>query len=58
MSLWATINYWYTVISLIIFVGFSIVVTVGGFADLRYMFRELDIAELDEKDDGRVDGIE
>ena len=54
MSTWALVTYWYTVISLIIFVGFTIVMSIGGFIDLRHLFKELNSGVLDEKDDGRV----
>ena len=54
MSSWAIVTYWYTVISLIIYVAFTIIISVGGFFDLRFLFRELDSQVLDEKDDGRA----
>ncbi len=41
-------------ISLVIFVIFTIVMSIGGFIDLRYLFKELKSAPFDEKDDGRV----
>ena len=54
MSLWALVTYWYTVISLIVFVGFTIVISIGGFLDLRFMFKELESTIPDEADNGRV----
>ena len=49
-----TVTYVFVVTAIIAFVGFSIVVTIGGIFDLVYMFRELEKEVVDEADDGRV----
>jgi hypothetical protein len=54
MSTWAIISYWYTLINLIIFVVFTIIMSVGGFIDLRLLFDDLNSKVVDERDDGRV----
>jgi hypothetical protein len=38
----------------IFFVIMTVVVTIGGIADLRYLFKSLNEQILDETDDGRV----
>lgn len=49
-----TATYVYVSVSIAAFLGFTIVVTIGGIFDLIYMFRELETEILDETDDGRV----
>ena len=53
-SLLVPITYVFVVAAIIAFVGFSIVVTIGGVFDLVYMFKELKTEVVDETDDGRV----
>ena len=54
MSTWAIVNYWYTLSSLIIYAIFMVVLAIGGFCDLRYLFSELEKEEHDENDNGTV----
>ena len=49
-----TATYIFAVVSIISFLGFTVVVTIGGVIDLIYMFKELEAEVLDETDDGRV----
>ena len=53
-SLLVPITYVFVATAIIAFVGFSIVVTIGGVIDLIYMFRELKAEVVDETDNGRV----
>ena len=53
-SLLVPITYIFVAAAIIAFVGFSIVVTIGGIFDLVYMFKELKTEVVDETDDGRV----
>lgn len=47
------ITYVFVSVTIVAYVGFAIVVTIGGVFDLLFLFRELKASELDETDDGR-----
>ena len=49
-----TVVYSIVVTGIVAFIGFTVVVTIGGIYDLIYLFRELNEEVLDETDDGRV----
>jgi hypothetical protein len=51
---WSIFVFWFVVISVVATIGFTVVVIIGGFSDLRYLFRALDEQQVDETDDGRV----
>ena len=51
---WSAFTFWAVVISVILTLGFTVVVFFGGLADLRYLLRALDEERTDESDDGRV----
>jgi len=53
-SSWVMVTYVFVATAIIAFIGFSIVVTIGGIFDLVYMFKELKSEVVDESDDGRV----
>jgi len=53
-SLLVNATYIVAATTIIAFLGFTVVVTVGGIVDLIRMFRQLEAEEFDETDDGRV----
>ena len=53
-SPWVGFCYIFTAVSVLLYIGFTIVVTIGGLKDLVYLFKELKSEVLDETDDGRV----
>lgn len=55
IGFWSPFVFWFVLINSVVCGLFAIVVIIGGFGDLRYLFRELRNAEVDETDDGRVD---
>ena len=54
IGFWSPFVFWFVVLTSIFCALFAIVVVIGGIGDLRYLFRELRQAEVDETDDGRV----
>lgn len=54
-SPWVSFSYIFSAVSIVLYLGFTVVVTVGGVIDLVYMFRQLEAGEVDETDDGRVE---
>lgn len=54
LGLWSSATFWLTVVSIVLTLGFTIVVFFGGFADLRFLLRALDEERVDAADDGRV----
>ena len=48
----------FVIFSIIMFILTTIVICIGGYFDLIWMFRELKESEFDETDDGRVPTIE
>ena len=55
MRFWMYTCYFYAVVTFASFLLLTIVVTVGGVSDLRYLFKSLREQALDETDDGRVE---
>lgn len=51
---WADLTIYYISINVLIMLIFTVVVNIGGFFDLLYLFRELSKKNADELDDGRV----
>lgn len=54
LGLWSSITFWVVVISIVLNLGFTIVVAIGGLSDLRFLLNALDEERVDESDDGRV----
>lgn len=54
LSFWSGFVYWFAIANVILTIGFTFVVIVGGFFDLRYLFRALREEAPDVTDDGRV----
>lgn len=52
---WYTATYIWVSIAMIANVVFTIWVSIGGWFDLRAMFRDLREQRVDETDDGRVE---
>ena len=50
----AGIIYWFVVINAVACLAFTLVVIVGGFFDLKFLFTALKEESVDESDDGRV----
>jgi hypothetical protein len=53
-SPWVTFCYIFSAVSIVLYLGFTVVVTIGGIIDLVYMFKQLESSQVDETDDGRV----
>ena len=47
-------TFWIVAVSIVLNLGFTIVVIIGGIGDLRYLLRALDEERVDSTDDGRV----
>ena len=54
LGLWSKAVFWYVVINIILCLGFTVVVIIGGIGDLRFLLKSMDEEEVDEADDGRV----
>jgi hypothetical protein len=54
MSVLAIATYILVCVSGLAYIGFFIVVTIGGFFDLLYLLKSLKEEALDSDDDGRV----
>jgi hypothetical protein len=54
LGFWSPFIFWYCAINAIASVLFTLVVIVGGFYDLKYLFRALKEETIDETDDGRA----
>jgi len=55
LGFWSVFTYWFVVVNAILCAGFIVVVTIGGFFDLRFLFRALNEQTEDVHDDGRVE---
>jgi hypothetical protein len=54
IGFWSKFIFWYVFINGFLCLVFTLVVIIGGFHDLRYLFTSLREDNVDEKDDGRV----
>lgn len=54
MMAWMLLSYVLFGISCLVFLILTVIVTVGGAYDLRYLFKSLKEEVADETDDGRV----
>jgi len=52
---WSVFTFWTVAISLVLALGFTVVVFFGGLADLKYLLGAMDTEEVDTSDDGRVE---
>jgi len=55
MSFW--ISFWSVLlaVALVIFAGLAVVVTIGGFYDIRRLFRSIDAKHAEQEQDGEAD---
>jgi hypothetical protein len=51
---WTKAVFWYVVVNIILCLGFTVVVIIGGIGDLRFLLKSMDQEQVDESDDGRV----
>jgi hypothetical protein len=54
LGLWSPFTFWTVVISVILTLGFTVVVFFGGLSDLRYLLKSMDEEAPDDSDDGRA----
>jgi len=54
IGFWSKFIFWYVFINGFTCIIFTMVIIVGGFYDLRYLFKSLREGSVDEKDDGRI----
>ena len=52
---WSKFVFWFAIINTMATMGFTLVVIVFGFFDLKFLFKALREELIDETDDGRVD---
>lgn len=55
MSFWSPFTFWFVAINVFVTLVFTVVVIIGGIFDLKFLFKSLREAEVDETDDGRVE---
>lgn len=51
---WSPFTFWTVLVSIVLTLGFTLVVFIGGLTDLRFLLNALDEETVDEMDDGRV----
>lgn len=51
---YSPITFWTVMISVVLTLGFTLVVFVGGLGDIRYLLRSLEEEPVDPTDDGTV----
>ena len=51
---WSAFTFWMVLISVVLTLGFTVAVFIGGLGDLRFLLRALDEEAVDRTDDGRV----
>lgn len=54
MDAWMVVTYTLAVVFSVFFTIMTVVVTVGGIKDLKFLFKTLKEQSIDETDDGRV----
>lgn len=54
LEFWSPVIFWFVVINAVLTGLFTLVVIVGGFFDLHYLFNALNDNDVDDTDDGRV----
>ncbi|MFI4911506.1 MAG: hypothetical protein ACIAQZ_07550 [Sedimentisphaeraceae bacterium JB056] len=54
MNGWETSSYIYLVIMILFNILLTVIVSIGGYFDLKYLFKSLREEIVDETDDGRV----
>lgn len=53
-GIWSPFTFWMVLISIVLTLGFTVVVFFGGLGDLRFLLKALDDQPSDATDDGRV----
>lgn len=53
-GVWSWLTFWIVIVSIILTLGFTVVVFIGGIGDLRFLLKAMDEETVDESDDGRV----
>lgn len=56
LGYWSPFTFWTVVISVIMTLGFTVVIFIGGIGDLRYLLRSIAEEVPDVSDDGRATG--
>ncbi len=51
---WSKAVFWYVAINIVLCLGFTVVIIIGGIGDLRFLLKSMDEEKVDETDDGRV----
>ncbi len=54
LGYWSPFTFWTVVISVVLTLGFTVVVFIGGIVDLRYLLKSMDEEAPDASDDGRA----
>lgn len=54
MNGWETSSYIYLVVMILFNILLTVIVSIGGYFDLKYLFKSLREEIVDETDDGRV----
>lgn len=51
---WTKAVFWYVAANIVLCLGFTVVVIIGGISDLRFLLKSMDEEQVDETDDGQV----
>ena len=54
MPAWIYFTYVYVVLFILLFLVLTVIVVIGGYVDLKYLFKSLKEEIVDEADDGRI----
>jgi hypothetical protein len=54
LGFWSPLTFWIVVVSVILTLGFTAFVFIGGVGDLRFLLKSFDEEPSDATDDGRV----
>ncbi len=54
MSKWEMITWLYIIFLIVVNVILTVVVSIGGYFDLRYLLKSMNSQSVDPNDDGRV----
>lgn len=54
IKFWSAFTFWFVAVNIVVTIGFTVVVIIGGVFDLKFLFKSLKEQTMDESDDGRV----
>lgn len=51
---WSPFTFWTVIVSVVLTLGFTVAVLIGGLSDLRFLLKAMDEEQIDVTDDGRA----